>query len=112
LWLQKFFNYGHKHNPDHDGLYFKYPWRAQKGIKLQSRQTRFEPGVQFPIPAGADWEKMLEETAKYADHLNSVYLECHHVATVTSFEYLKCKIHHMVDSITDRHTAEQAFKVA
>ena len=55
---------------------------------------------------------MLEESANYADHLNSVYLECHHVAIVTSFEYLKCKILHMVDSITDRHAAEQAFKVA
>ena len=36
-WLQKFFNYGHKHNEDHDGVYFKYPWKAQKGIKLQPR---------------------------------------------------------------------------
>ena len=56
-WLQEFHNYGHNSDTEQDGLKFRLPWAGDGKLKFQTKQTRFEPDTEFPIPSGLTWDE-------------------------------------------------------
>ena len=104
-WLQTHFNYGHLHDQDKDGVYFKYPF---SGKKIAKRPSRFDAGVNFPVPRGNAWDVIEAYHAERSNLSNPQFIQARQAKLLHNAYIHAATIYQRVDN--DVILAELKFK--